>query len=613
MSSIKHQNVQLILFLILTMILSGCNEDKSLNSSVEIAPFETSTLQPSVSNDINADNFSIKSYEYAEEDTNSLWDEKNATKVVFNGNTAQISGPDAIFSIGTLTIKQAGTYVLTGTLVNGRILIDADNNDVVRLVLNGISLHHDQGPAIYAPKSAKVVLILEEETKNTISDGSSYTVSEDENEPNAAIFVQNDLSITGNGTLTVSGNYKHGIRAQDILAITGGVININSIGDALRGRDGIAIQNGNFTLDAGGDGIQSNNDINPEKGFVIISGGTFIMQTKNDGIQAESSLNITGGNFQITTGGGSSNAPMRVEDFRRGFDDNRNSTYEAEEESVSMKALKSGKLLSIMGGEFTIDAEDDALHSNGNLTITSGKLSIQTGDDGFHADAKLEISGGEINILKSYEGIEGLSVTISGGSTSIVANDDAINAAGGVDSDSQNGGPMGRDRFAANGDIFVKVSGGTLDLFALRDGIDANGNIFFEGGTAKISALSLGMEGAIDLDGTMLVSGGELITAGSVLNASTDSKQPVILVSYTTEQISDSVIAIKDAKGDTILEYKSRNSYSMSGFTSSSFELGETYSLFVDGKKRTDIKLENIITSLADDGGVYTGSRRRSR
>ena len=268
------------------------------------------------------------------------------------------------------------------------------------------------------------------------------------------------------------------------------------------------------------------------------------------------------------------------------------------EESESMKALKAGKQIYAMDGELTIDAQDDAVHSNGDVLISSGKYEIKTGDDGIHADAVTVISGGKIDILLCYEGIEGLSVTITGGDIRIVASDDAINAAGGVDSAFQGEGPMGGDRFAVNGDIFIRVSGGNLNLYAPHDGIDSNGNVFLEGGNIKISSPSQGMEGAIDLD-TLLITGGELITAGSILNVSTESTQPTLLISYTEQQVSGSVIAIKNANGNAILEHTSTIDYSVSGFTSPAFTIGETYTLYIDEVEKIAVTLSSSVTSIA--------------
>jgi hypothetical protein len=144
-------------------------------------------------------------------------------------------------------------------------------------------------------------------------------------------------------------------------------------------------------------------------------------------------------------------------------------------------------------------------------------------------------------------------------------------------------------------------------LYAHYDGIDSNGDVFLEGGAVKISGPSRGTEGAIDSDGALIVTGGELITAGSVLNVSSESAQPTLLVSYTRQQASGSVITIKNASGDTILEYTSAVAYSASGFTSPDFVAGEVCALYIDGEKKLDIELMSGVTSIADDGGAYNG------
>jgi len=602
----------LSLLLGLIMGLSVCGNIKGQETRIgDTPPLTVLAAQSSVSDagvyyidstlaSIDTGGFTV-AFEFTADDTGGGVNRANATTIAFNGNTARVSGPGADFTGKTLTISQAGTYMLSGTLADGQVLINAGRNDVVNLALNGVSLHNETGPAIYAPRSGKVVLFLEAGVTNTVSDGAAYAASGDD-EPNAAIFVQDNLSIAGGGTLAVTGSYRHGIRSQDVLAVTGGVINVNAAGDALRGRDGVAIMNGSFTLTAGGDGIQSNNSSGDAMGFVLIHGGAFDIKAKNDGIQAASSLTITDGVFRITSGGGSAAAPVRANN-PRGWGGRQAPAATAVTES--MKALKAVKQIYIVGGDFTIDAEDDGVHSNGGVLITAGRLSIRTGDDGIHADTAVEITGGDIVIPASYEGIEGTSVTISGGNISIIASDDGINAADGDENAAPWGRPMGRGR--VNENLFVRVTGGTIDITAGHDGIDSNGNLFLDGGTLKISGPSQGMEGAIDFDGSFIITGGELITAGSVININ-ESTQPVVLVAYTRQLASGSVIAIRDSSGNTILEYTSRNACTISAFTSPAFEIGKTYSLFINGQKRIDIAINDTLTAVGDDGRVYSGS-----
>ena len=427
----------------------------------------------------------------------------------------------AVFADGVFQITSAGRYILSGTHT-GQVRIQAGRNDIVELVLDNVTLHNDRGPAVFAPRSQRVDLLLTEGSVNNISDGNHPN-----DEANAAIYIQHDLSISGKGTLNITGNYHHGIRVQDTLTVNDGTIAITAKGDAMRGRDAVIIKGGNFTLNSGGDGIQSNNDSNPNLGQITINGGNFIIQAGDDGIQGETAVTINGGVFHIT-------------------------------------------------------AKDDGITCAGPVLI----------------------SGGVIRITDCYEGIEGLNVTITGGDIDIFSRDDGINArersaiAGGA---ARGAVAQMRGRFmtprTVNNNIFVRITGGNIHVHALTDGIDSNYNVFLDGGTLHISGPSRGMEGAIDLDGTFLITGGELVTAGSVLNVSGQSTQPVLIVAHSRQFMADSLIEITDKRGVTILSYTAENAFYMSAFTSPGFIVGETYSLRVNGDKIEDITLTNTVTN----------------
>jgi hypothetical protein len=284
-----------------------------------------------------------------------------------------------------------------------------------------------------------------------------------------------------------------------------------------------------------------------------------------------------------------------------------------EADTDSFKALKAGKALVVRGGHFTIDAEDDAVHSNGDVTVAGGTFLIKTGDDAFHADASLRIDVGEITISKCFEGLEGSKVDISGGNINIDASDDAINAAGGSDEGDAAGGPMGGDRFSANSGYYVRVTGGVIDALGASDGIDSNGNVFLDGGTVRLSAQSMGMSGAIDFNGSLTITGGDLITAGSSLNPSSQSTQPSLLVSYSSSHPSGSALALKDADGNVVLSYTSRIPFTASAFASPKLEVGKTYVLSVDGADLAKVTLGATVTAVSDSGGEYRLGRMGGR
>ncbi|MCL2412166.1 MAG: carbohydrate-binding domain-containing protein [Treponema sp.] len=352
----------------------------------------------------------------------SASDRANAITLNTPGSTQQAEPSNSIFHI-----TSGGRYVLSGRH-QGQIIIEAERNDIVELILDDVTLHNPNGPAIIAPRSQRVELILADGTINTISDG---THPNDDN--NAAIYIQHDLIISGNGTLNVNGNYRHGIRTQGFLTINEGVFYVTAAGDALRGRNGITIQNGTFTLDSGGDGMQSSRESDPQRGFVTINGGTFTIRAGDDGIQAESTITINGGNITIT----------------------------AEDDAITTK----GSVL-ITGGYIQVTDSYEGIEAL-NVTITGGDINIVARDDGINAREHGAGAGSAVRGRTTTRAPlnNNIFVRITGGSITIRA----INGDG-IDS---------------NGHIFLE--GGTLNITGPfgrigEDAIDLDGNFIVTGG-----------------------------------------------------------------------------------------------------------------------------------
>lgn len=566
-------------------------------------------------------------FPYQNEDLDASWS-AGAVRITLNGSGAGVSGSGAWVSGSTVTINRAGDYILSGTLSNGQIIVAAGKNDLVRLVLNGVNLSFSTGTPLYLREARKTVLILPENTVNEVSDAAVYRFSPGEDEPDAAIFAHNDLSITGKGTLVVKGNYRNGIASKDTLVINGGSITVTAVNDAFRGRDALAVRDGVLIAEAGGDGFKANNDKDADKGYVVLEGGTYTIRAGTDGVQAQTSLTISGGVFDVTSGGGAGTPQDRGQapqgqvpqgrgalgrgTLGRGALDrgvwNPQSLTTADQES--RKAFKAGTKLLVSRGIFSVNAEDDAFHSNGDLMLSGGSFSIRTGDDGFHADALLRIDSGDITITVCYEGLEGAQIEINGGNLRLSATDDGINAAGG-----SNTGVRGRpqDRFASGGTYYVRIRGGTLDVLAYGDGIDANGYVYLEGGDVKISGPSMEAEGAVEFDIRFIITGGRLITAGSSLSPAQESTQPSLLFSYSSPVAEGNLISLMDDAGHTLLSYTVRTNCTASAFTAPELQLGKTYTLLVNGQRRGDLRLSGVVTALGEGGGAYRGSGRWGR
>lgn len=262
---------------------------------------------------------------YSEEKLDDAWEEEASVQIQLDedkitvkasesGNEADGAdhNPGVDVSKGRAVITQAGTYVLSGTLKDGQIVIDADKEELVRLVLNSAELNCSSSAPIYS-KGGNVVIILAEGTENVVTDGTEYIYEEGEDEPEAAIFAKDDLTFNGTGTLSVTGNYKHGIQCKDDLKFITGTYEVKAAEDGIVGKDSITVRNGNFTIDSEDDGMKATNIEEPDKGYVLIEDGSFQITAGGDGIQAETLLRVNDGNMEITTGGGSQNAAVRAE------------------------------------------------------------------------------------------------------------------------------------------------------------------------------------------------------------------------------------------------------------------------------------------------------------
>ncbi|MBP7402099.1 MAG: carbohydrate-binding domain-containing protein [Clostridia bacterium] len=523
------------------------------------------------------------SVEWTDTDLDSRWSAAASTAIIFSGSTAAVDGSGATAMGGLVTIGLPGTYVLSGELTDGQVLVDTEADGVVRLVLNGADITSSDSAPIYILKAKKVVLILADGSENSLTDSEGFTYSDAaEEEPNATLFSKSDLTINGSGSLTVTARFNDAIATKDELRIAGGTIRIQAAGDGIRGRDFIAVRDGDIVIEAGGDGMKSTNDEDGTKGFIAIEDGRFTITAGEDGIQAETLVWVGDGEYAITTGGGSANAVIQTSQGGWGIPGGQTSSTA---DDGSAKGIKAGVSLVIDGGTWTIDSSDDSLHSNSSLRINGGELVIASGDDGLHADARLEINGGSIDLAKSYEGIESSVIVLSAGTVRVAASDDGINGSGGADASSVNGRP-GQNMFESS-NASLEISGGYWYVDAGGDGIDINGTIAMTGGTVVVNGPTDNGNGPIDYIGSFDISGGLLVAAGSsgmAVAPSTTSAQCSVMVNLSGVQPAGTLFRIQEASsGEEILAFMPSKSYQSVLVAGPDLKQGETYQVLTGG------------------------------
>ena len=363
--------------------ITGCAANAAKNSSNEstISVQQTSSVKSSdteskdnetkTTSTSNRDLSSI----YSEEDLNTSWDQSSSTIITLNGSEAKVEGSGANYSDGKVNITSSGTYVLSGKFT-GQVYIDAKDSAVVHLILNGVEINSESGPAIYAADGKKVILTLAESTENTLSDTSNYTFADGEDEPDATLFIKNDLVINGSGTLKVNANYKTAIKTKDTLAIISGNFDLTSVDNAVRAKDALTVEAGTFKVNATGKGFTSDGELN-------IYGGDINIEKSEEGLEGLT-VEIYGGNVDISTTDDGINARTKYDD----------SVSDSEKEMLGNQD-QDGVEVRIAGGTVNINASGDAIDSNGDLYIEGGETYISgptSGGDGtldYNGEAKI--------------------------------------------------------------------------------------------------------------------------------------------------------------------------------------------------------------------------------
>ena len=283
----------------------------------------------------------------------------NGTNVTVTGDTkgyVTTNGADVTVNTGTDT--DSLLLVLSGSTTNGSLLVYRESKFGIQL--NGVNIHHANGPAINNQCSKSLYLHVADGTTNTLTDGTAYT--EQEYDQKGALFSEGQMIFLGTGSLSVTGNCKHAIACDDYIIIDENVKlqATSSTGNGIKVNDGLWINNGTLDINVTADGAR--------------------------GIRCDNVVEITGGTTTITTSG--------------------NCVYDDDAGEYSSAAcIKCDLDFNMSGGTLTMTSSGDGgkgINSSAKVLFSGGTLSaITTGDNEY----------GKPKAIKATTGI-----TVSGGS-----------------------------------------------------------------------------------------------------------------------------------------------------------------------------------------------------
>lgn len=494
---------------------------------------------------------------FSKKDQSAEYQEAECILITLTGDAATCESDGVTVENGIVTIKKAGSYILRGSLT-GSIRVEVSNEEKVQLILDGVSINTEGTACIYVKTADKVFITLAEGSTNTIVNTGTF-VQSDDNNVDGAIFSKSDLTLNGDGSLTVSSEKGHGIVSKDDLKVTGGTYEIQAGNHGLSGKDSVRIADGTLTITCAEDGIHSGNDEDPDKGYVYIAGGNIKITADDDGIHGETKVVIGGGIIDIAK------------------------SYEGIEATI----------VEIAGGDITVTASDDGINASDGSGSEFGGPGAMGGFGGRGNMGGFDDQGD----MGGFRGQRNM-----GGSGD----------AGESDGQAFSGQNANAENNVSNGNVYVLISGGRLVVNAKGDGIDSNGSLYVKGGEIYVSGPENNGNGALDYDTAGEITGGTLIAVGSIgmaMNFS-NTAQGSALITLSSTHNAGELVELKDSRGNTLISYTPTGKFASVVVSCADMKQGETYTLTI-GSETQEFTLEELLYGKSNGfGGMGGGGQR---
>ena len=429
--------------------------------------------------------------------------------------TIDLANPTATDGVsvenGTITITSGGTYRITGEY-SGQVKIEAAKTDTVRLVLDNAKITNSTGAAINVVSAAEAIIYTAAGTTNTVADEANYTATGDD-DPDAAIYSTANLTLTGEGSLSVKGAYEEGIHTTGGLVIASGTLDVNAANTGIKGKDYVDITGGIVNVTAAQDGIKSTNTDDESMGFTRLSAGSVTISAGDDGLKAPHTLEISGGTLNI---------------------EKSNEGIEAQ-------------YINILDGDVTVNSSDDGI--NASLKDSSSDTSSDTTSG--TATTGQQTQQNQNGQVQQAPAGGGAAPGGSQGSTGQNQNMPQPPTDGAMP-----GGGGGTFEVV---DAAINISGGTVTVNAEGDGIDSNGTATFSGGTVTVNGPTAGGNNALDSNGDLLLNGGT-VTTGSTADMfeapSSASTSGYLKITDSSALTQGSTVQVTDSSGTVVANYK---------------------------------------------------------
>lgn len=501
----------------------------------------------------------------------------------------KIKGGGVTVKDQVITITNPGDYTFSGSLSDGRIVIDVSEG-TVNVTLNGVDITSSERDVIFSKDSAEVNVIVADGTDNTLVSGTEdFTADEDDldedgtykNKQKAVIFTKGNLTISGTGSLNVTGNIYNGIQTKGTLSLQDVQLTVNAVHHGVKSKQEMSLISGTYDVTSGEDGFHS--DLN-----ITVSDGSYAIAAGDDGIHADGELTVDNGSITI---------------------------------SESVEGLK-GHMITINDGQIDITSSDDGINANGGsqngFGMGGGMQQPQNADGSAEPPQKPDDSdtaGSSENMPQMPDNSDGSmgdmpqmpEGTEMGEAPSDMPQEQEENK----DSDSEESDSQVDTTTTPE----LTINGGSIHVNAQGDGIDSNGNITINGGTVYVDGPSGGGDSALDYGtengGILTINGGNVIAIGmsDMLEAvDASSTQTSIMYVFSQTVTKGTEVTVSDSNGNTVFTYTPVKDADSVILSSADLTEGETYT-FTYGEQSESITVDSVNTTNYTRSAMGPGKR----
>ncbi|WP_314250405.1 carbohydrate-binding domain-containing protein [Abiotrophia defectiva] len=495
------------------------------------------------------------------------FDESQASQITLADQTATVTGQGASFSDQTLTITQAGTYVLTGSGKNLKLVVEAADTDQVHLVFQNLTLE-GEGTLLQINKAQEVVINLAEGSQNALTESQAS----DDEKVKATIHSQVPLTLNGTGSLTLTALTKNALEVEGDLKVLGGTYTVKAANHGFKAEGALDIEAATLTIEAGKDGLHAEHDETTERANISLNPTQLSIAATEDGVDAGNELTIKGGTITVSQS----------------------------EEGLEARVIRQ------LGGDVSIKSSDDGVNASAgssSKTTDTSATSKTTEASATSNSADTSLSASQAISDSATASAPDSQATVDSAATGQTdqANKDknqtppappagqAPPQGGQPPQDGQGPGgmpPGGQEE--SDPSLQIILAGGTLTVDAEGDGIDSNGTVTISGGSLVVNGSVHDGNGPLDAAGDITITGGTVWALGTsdMLQGFAQGSTQASITANIAGTAGQTLI-ILDAKGKEVARQTASKDFQAVIMSSADLVDDQTYTIQVEGMTQT--------------------------